>query len=103
MRCADSKWWWPGTGLNRRRRPFQGRALPLSYLASVETYNYAPRRTRIRAMPAKVGVFHLRCAQKQLDQYINSRLPGQAAETPPKAAGVEYTGEQLCVAGLTFS
>src|SRR6185437_1169560 len=25
--------WWPGTGLNRRRRPFQGRALPLSYLA----------------------------------------------------------------------
>ncbi len=29
------QWWWPGTGLNRRRRPFQGRALPLSYLASV--------------------------------------------------------------------
>ena len=29
--------WWPGTGLNRRRRPFQGRALPLSYLASVQT------------------------------------------------------------------
>ncbi len=27
--------WWPETGLNRRRRPFQGRALPLSYLASV--------------------------------------------------------------------
>jgi hypothetical protein len=26
--------WWPGTGSNRRRRPFQGRALPLSYLAS---------------------------------------------------------------------
>ncbi len=25
--------WWPETGLNRRRRPFQGRALPLSYLA----------------------------------------------------------------------
>ena len=25
--------WWPGTGSNRRRRPFQGRALPLSYLA----------------------------------------------------------------------
>ena len=30
--------WWPGTGLNRRRRPFQGRALPLSYLASVQTF-----------------------------------------------------------------
>jgi hypothetical protein len=28
----DSKWW-PETGSNRRRRPFQGRALPLSYLA----------------------------------------------------------------------
>ncbi len=26
--------WWPGTGSNRRRRPFQGRALPLSYLAA---------------------------------------------------------------------
>src|SRR5271169_3575652 len=29
---VDSKWW-PETGSNRRRRPFQGRALPLSYLA----------------------------------------------------------------------
>ena len=27
------KRWWPETGSNRRRRPFQGRALPLSYLA----------------------------------------------------------------------
>src|ERR1700733_4575593 len=26
--------WWPETGSNRRRRPFQGRALPLSYLAN---------------------------------------------------------------------
>ena len=25
--------WWPGRELNPRRRPFQGRALPLSYLA----------------------------------------------------------------------
>ncbi len=33
------KLWWPGTGLNRRRRPFQGRALPLSYLASVQTFS----------------------------------------------------------------
>ena len=40
--CADAsaastlgidKKWWPETGSNRRRRPFQGRALPLSYLA----------------------------------------------------------------------
>ena len=29
--------WWPETGLNRRRRPFQGRALPLSYLAPGQT------------------------------------------------------------------
>ncbi len=32
-KSIDSKWW-PETGSNRRRRPFQGRALPLSYLAS---------------------------------------------------------------------
>jgi hypothetical protein len=30
---ARMRWWWPETGSNRRRRPFQGRALPLSYLA----------------------------------------------------------------------
>src|ERR1019366_8470727 len=29
--------WWPGTGSNRRRQPFQGCALPLSYLAVLET------------------------------------------------------------------
>ncbi len=34
---GETEEWWPGTGLNRRRRPFQGRALPLSYLASVQT------------------------------------------------------------------
>ena len=34
---GETKKWWPETGLNRRRRPFQGRALPLSYLASVQT------------------------------------------------------------------
>jgi hypothetical protein len=31
--CKLLKMWWPETGSNRRRRPFQGRALPLSYLA----------------------------------------------------------------------
>ncbi len=31
--CKLLKEWWPETGSNRRRRPFQGRALPLSYLA----------------------------------------------------------------------
>src|ERR1700761_5902233 len=41
LQIADFKIsaWWPGTGLNRRRRPFQGRALPLSYLASVQTFS----------------------------------------------------------------
>jgi hypothetical protein len=32
--------WWPETGSNRRRRPFQGRALPLSYLA-LALHNYS--------------------------------------------------------------
>src|ERR1700740_1808539 len=31
--CKSFGMWWPETGSNRRRRPFQGRALPLSYLA----------------------------------------------------------------------
>ncbi len=29
----NEAWWWPERDLNPRRRPFQGRALPLSYLA----------------------------------------------------------------------
>jgi hypothetical protein len=33
LACNLLKMWWPETGSNRRRRPFQGRALPLSYLA----------------------------------------------------------------------
>jgi hypothetical protein len=33
MRQGKTEGWWPETGSNRRRRPFQGRALPLSYLA----------------------------------------------------------------------
>ncbi len=36
LEIIDSKWW-PETGSNRRRRPFQGRALPLSYLANSRT------------------------------------------------------------------
>ena len=31
--CRLGLVWWPGTGSNRRRQPFQGCALPLSYLA----------------------------------------------------------------------
>ncbi len=33
------KEWWPERDLNPRRRPFQGRALPLSYLALVNRMN----------------------------------------------------------------
>ncbi len=46
--------WWPGTGLNRRRRPFQGRALPLSYLASVQTSLQFPVRGPA-GKPGQVG------------------------------------------------
>ena len=38
--------WWPETGSNRRRRPFQGRALPLSYLAFRERKQPHARRAR---------------------------------------------------------
>ena len=41
-RICFGREWWPETGLNRRRRPFQGRALPLSYLASVQNRLHRP-------------------------------------------------------------
>ena len=31
--CKSFEMWWPGRELNPRRQPFQGCALPLSYLA----------------------------------------------------------------------
>jgi hypothetical protein len=62
--------WWPGTGLNRRRRPFQGRALPLSYLASVQTSElHWPARDP--AMPEKGGK-STNSALQQPDQYTES-------------------------------
>ena len=51
---GETEEWWPGTGLNRRRRPFQGRALPLSYLASVQM-GELQFPARIPAMPVEVG------------------------------------------------
>src|ERR1700728_154803 len=46
--------WWPETGSNRRRRPFQGRALPLSYLAN------SRMGARWVALHSSVGMpFHL--------------------------------------------
>jgi hypothetical protein len=66
--------WWPGTGLNRRRRPFQGRALPLSYLASVQTLQLQfPARNP--AVPECRRV-HPRAVRCNSVKYINSELPG---------------------------
>ncbi len=65
--------WWPGTGLNRRRRPFQGRALPLSYLASVQISRcnflrgFRHRRSWW-AIPVTVGC-------NNLCQYTNLQVP----------------------------
>jgi hypothetical protein len=39
--------WWPETGSNRRRRPFQGRALPLSYLALAWKQQRMGRQVRL--------------------------------------------------------
>ena len=85
----DAKEWWPGTGLNRRRRPFQGRALPLSYLASVEKCSCPPRRTRSswRARKGRRSPRTVRC--KQPHQYTKPKVQGQAA-------ALDYTGEQSC-------
>jgi hypothetical protein len=55
--------------LNRRRRPFQGRALPLSYLASVQTSLSANFKVqfcaRIPPSPDEVGESTKHCAEKQ--------------------------------------
>jgi hypothetical protein len=39
--------WWPGTELNRRRQPFQGCALPLSYLATFSKPAFGSQAARI--------------------------------------------------------
>src|SRR4030088_3063900 len=44
--------WWPETGSNRRRRPFQGRALPLSYLALAYACHRGSPRTTARLIPS---------------------------------------------------
>jgi len=45
--CKSLKMWWPGTELNRRRQPFQGCALPLSYLATFSKPTFGSRAARI--------------------------------------------------------
>ena len=73
--------WWPETGLNRRRRPFQGRALPLSYLASVQTFRLQ-FPARVPAKPERVGS-STNSALQQLCEYINSRRHGQTPTHVP--------------------
>ena len=70
-------WWWPGTGLNRRRRPFQGRALPLSYLASVQTLVATSCAETGAAGEYECGSTN--SALKQPCQYSNSVDPRQTS------------------------
>ena len=107
--------WWPETGLNRRRRPFQGRALPLSYLASVQTVRcnflreFRHRRSR-GANPETVGC-------NNFCQYTNStvlapnsggNLEGNRrglaaiAQGCPRWSGVFYTGKHDAPNSLLF-
>src|ERR1039457_4452955 len=67
--------WWPETGLNRRRRPFQGRALPLSYLASAKTSscNFLARNPAMPDMVARPRTVFC----NDLKQYTNSAFQRQ--------------------------
>ena len=75
--------WWPGTGLNRRRRPFQGRALPLSYLASVADFKLQFPVRDAGGTGSEGGSTD--SALQQLCQYINS-VPG-APNSPLQVSG----------------
>ena len=68
--------WWPETGSNRRRRPFQGRALPLSYLASVQLEGCSFLRGNRRENDVEAGI--LRLCNNQ-NQYSKSRSPRQTS------------------------
>jgi hypothetical protein len=73
-KCSRKEEWWPETGLNRRRRPFQGRALPLSYLA------LAMRLIRDSQVHPGESLFRTESSGgfKRLDQYSN---PGGVRQT----------------------
>ena len=71
MGRGETDEWWPETGLNRRRRPFQGRALPLSYLASVQTINNVAFPRADSGETGEVGLSTYSVLQ-QLSEYINS-------------------------------
>src|SRR6516225_4607914 len=78
--------WWPGTGLNRRRRPFQGRALPLSYLASVQTSLQIPVRDPVQT--GKGGVPRTVCCNYPVS--ISTPL-GCAKPLEPAADGGSHS------------
>jgi hypothetical protein len=83
--CVIRILWWPGTGLNRRRRPFQGRALPLSYLASGKTF-VAFSCAGFRRAPKRKATNR---ALQQPCQYINSSPTRQTSGLLPAGAGKE--------------
>src|ERR1019366_219862 len=93
MGRGETDKWWPETGLNRRRRPFQGRALPLSYLASVQTFRLQ-FPVRVPAKPERVGS-STNSALQQLCEYINSRRKGQTPTHVPIRRGSPGGGESL--------
>jgi hypothetical protein len=77
----DSKWW-PETGSNRRRRPFQGRALPLSYLASVQLHNCRVGLLRgVRPTGGNTALL------QQLLQYSKSASSRQFPASPQSPTG----------------
>jgi hypothetical protein len=88
---GESGMWWPGTGLNRRRRPFQGRALPLSYLASVETCScifLGGFRHSLRIVPQKVGDSTCR-AMQQLDPVYQSSISAAKRDTANPSRSID--------------
>ena len=95
--------WWPETGLNRRRRPFQGRALPLSYLASVQTSrcNFCAESEIAgdggRALTRGANPWNtaLKTTSHSIPTPIVRAKPG-ARESCPKVRFLLYTGKQSC-------
>src|SRR5258707_1360528 len=78
--------WWPETGSNRRRRPFQGRALPLSYLALAWTPVIGDRQeppcaNATSVAPAFQGSPSLAGSQ-QRKRILSIAIPSDTANSP---------------------
>jgi hypothetical protein len=93
------KGWWPGTDLNRRRRPFQGRALPLSYLAntiSVTNDFLLPLQSPREKLNEARGNMSSRCWRSSSDDSSYSRpwrcpSRGKADRAQPLERGIPGT------------